>query len=121
MFIDREIREELNALSKEVFGVSGRWKKLLEFGTNELVTKTVTETIPGENGEPDKTEEVKVADTLRGANQYQHKTYTLDEVRELLLNLKKNRDEIRAKMKEMQEKRKLAEEVHKAAQGRVVG
>lgn len=121
MLIDRKIREELNALSLEVYGVSSKWQKLLERGTNELITKTVTETVPGENGQPDETKEVQVPDTFNGVNQYRHRNYTLDEVKTLLLSMKKSRDEIIAKMKEAQAKREFEKKIHEENKGTVAG
>ena len=117
MFIDRKTREELNALSKELFNVSSKWKSLLDHGENILVTETKTETIPGENGQPDTTEEIKIPVLKNGVRQYTHKSYTLEEVKERLLTLKKGRDEYIAKMKEAQAKRELEKRVNDEAQG----
>lgn len=49
--LSRVKREELNALSKEVFGASSRWQKLIEKGIAEVVTEKVTEYVPSEDGE----------------------------------------------------------------------
>jgi hypothetical protein len=121
MFIDRKIREELNALSKEIFRVSSKWQSLLEHGENILVTETKTETVPGENGAPDTTEEVQVPVLKNGMKQYTHVTYTLEEVHQRLLKIKKNRDEYIAKIREAQAKKELEKRVNDEAQGRVVG
>jgi hypothetical protein len=121
MFIEKETREELNKLSKEVFGVSSKWQGLLEHGVKELVTETKTETIPGENGKPDETREIRVPIKKNGVPQYAIKRYNLDEVRELMLNAKKSRDEYIERMKKAQELAQIEKKVNEVAQGRVVG
>lgn len=121
MFIEREVRERMNALSKEVTGVASKWKSMLDHGTNELVTEMKTETIPGENGQPDKTEEVKVPVLMNGTKQFRHKSYTFEEVETLFLNMKKGRDEYLAKLKAQREQRELEQKVQAEAKGVVKG
>lgn len=121
MFIERKLREELSALSKDVFRVSSKWQSILESGFNELVTEEIDETIPGENGEPDKVEKVKVPVLKNGVKQYVHRTYTLDEVHKMMLDMKKQIDGIRAKMAAAQAQKELEKKVNDEAQGRVVG
>jgi hypothetical protein len=121
MFVERKIREELNALSKEVFGVSSKWMSLLEHGEVVPVTETITETIPGENGQPDRTETAQVPKLNKGGSRdYTVKRYTVDEVKEKLLALKKNRDELIAKIKAAQAQKELEKKVQDEAKGRVV-
>lgn len=121
MFVERKIREELNALSKEVFGVSSKWMGLLEHGELVVVTETVTETIPGENGQPDRTETAQVPKLNKGGTRdYVTKRYTVDEVKEKLLMLKKNRDELIAKLQAAQAQKELEKKVQAEAKGRVV-
>jgi hypothetical protein len=121
MFIDRELREKLNALSKEVFGVSSKWKSILDHGTREIVTETKNETIPGENGAPDQTEEIKIPVKHGTSNKYQTKYYTITEVHEMLLKLKKGRDAQIERYKAAQAQKELEKKVNEEAQGRVVG
>jgi hypothetical protein len=120
MFIERKVREELNALSKEVFGVASRWQKFID-GVKEPVTKVVTETVPGEKGAPDTTREMTVQVPYGNSKkpQYVIKRYTPEETKELLLKIKKERDEYLAKMKEQQELKKTTERVQELAAGRI--
>lgn len=120
MDITRAEREELNALSKAVFGVSSKWKKILDNGTSELVTMEKVEEVPGENGAPATTKTVKVPVlTSYGAKQFQQKYYTLTEVKELLLKAKKQLDDFNAAMKKQREeeesKKKLEQQAKEAA------
>jgi len=103
MNISRNERKELDALSKEVFGTSSRWQKLVNRGYVELVTEKVTETVPGENGEPDTTREVD-APKLRkdGAHQSVMKQHTVESIREAMLEGKAKIDEMKAKIAAMQ-------------------
>lgn len=101
MDISRDLREELKELSKEVFGKTSKYQKLFE--QQELVTKKVTETVPGENGEPDIQREVTVPVLLNGAKQFRMVYRTPEQVLELLKEFKAKRDEFLAKMKADQE------------------
>jgi hypothetical protein len=113
MDISRELREELKSLSKEVFGVSSKWQKLMEY--DHVLTHKVKETVPGENGEPDTEREVEVplyAPGTTKVKQSVRKYRTPEEVLELLKGFKAKRDEFIAQMKAQQEaaKAKAAEE-----------
>ena len=118
MNITRKEREELNKLSQEVFGVSSRWQKFFK-GVSELVTKTVTETVPGDKGAPDTTREV-VVPVLdeKGAKSRKIRAYSVDEVRKLLLDAKRQRDEYIAKIKAQQELVELQKKVQEQASGK---
>jgi len=116
MNVDVKTRKELSALSLEVFGSSSRWQKLITKGYEEVETHMVTETVPGEKeGDPETTVENRVPVTL-GNNSYKQTTkyQTLETVKEYLLEQKARLDEIRAKIKQMQEeaaaKKKAQEE-----------
>lgn len=119
MFIERKIREELNALSKEVFGVASRWQKFID-GVKEPVTRKVIENVPGENGAPDTVREMNVQIPYGDSKipQYVIKQYTPQETKELLVKMKKQRDEYFAKMKEQQDLKKATERVQELASGR---
>lgn len=120
MNITRAEREELNALSKEVFNVSSKWQKFFK-GVPELVTKTITETVPGDNGAPDTTREVVVPVLLDGAKQYRVKAYSAEECKKLLLDAKRQRDEYLAKLKEQQQLAEIAKKVQEQAAGKTLG
>jgi hypothetical protein len=117
MDIKRKEREELNALSQEVFGVATRWQKMFR-GVPELITKTVTETVPGDKGAPETTKEVVVADLdEKGAKRYKTRTYSVEECKKLLLDAKRQRDEYLAKMKAQQELADLQKKIQEQAAG----
>lgn len=48
--MDRKTREELNALSKEVFGTSSRWQKIMDHGVLEPYERDREVMIPQANG-----------------------------------------------------------------------
>lgn len=48
--MDRKTREELNTLSKEVFGTSSRWKKIMDNGVLEPYEREREVLIPTANG-----------------------------------------------------------------------
>ncbi len=104
----REEREELKALSKEVFGVPSRYRKL--YATQELITHKVAETVPGENGEPDTTKLVEVPLLQNGVKQYRSKYRSTEEVLQLLRDFKVKRDEYMAQVKKQQEEAKAKKE-----------
>lgn len=113
MDIPRELRNELNALSKEVFGVSSKWQTFLKKGTSQLVTKKSTETIPGKDGAEDTIREIDVPVlTPYGAKQFVQKYHSVDEMRALLLSYKKQMEDFREQIKKQQEEQaaKQAEE-----------
>jgi hypothetical protein len=89
MDITREQREQLKALSTEVFGVASKYQKL--YDQKELVTSKTVEIVPGENGQPDTTKEVEVPVLYNdnGVKQYRMKYRSTEEVLQLLLEFKK--------------------------------
>jgi hypothetical protein len=124
--IDRKTRDELSALSKEVFGASSRWQKLMNDGVQELLTEEVTELVPGEK-EGDEPTERKVWVPVKrsdGALQYSIKRYTLEEVHAYMLDLKKKFEEFQEQVRKIQEeakKKKEQEELEKALQVQASG
>lgn len=112
MYLDRAEREELNALSKEIFGQANRWRKLVEKGYSETLTRTVVEEVPGENGAPPTTKESKVALlTNSGGKQSRIKYLTLEEVKNMMLDLKAQKEAYLAAQKEQQAKEATEKEV----------
>jgi len=116
----REQREQMKLLSSEIFGASSKWQKLYKY--DEVLTTTVTETVPGVDGQPDTTKEVKVPIYVEGTKVKQsvRKYRTTEEVLALLLSFKAKRDEYLANMKKLQAealaKRKADEERKKLEQ-----
>ncbi len=114
MYVDRKIREELNALSKEIFGVSSKWQKLVD-GVYQTVTRDVEEAVPAEfetqkNQDGTETQvQVKAAttrtvkvpvpfldkngrDTSNSKGYKAIKRYTLEEIHAQLLDMKTQLD-----------------------------
>lgn len=110
--VDYKTRQELNALSKEVFGTSSRWQKLVNNGHLELLTCEVSETIPSDVAgvEPTVQKVSKPILTDSGARQSVNKRYTVESVRELMLGIKEKRDAHAEKMKTLQAEAKAAQE-----------
>ena len=107
----REQREELKALSKEVFGASSKWQKLMEY--DHVLTRKIKETVPGENGEPDKEVEREVPVFAPGTTKVKQsvrKYRSIEEVLELLKGFKAKREEFIAQMKKQQEEAKAKRE-----------
>lgn len=125
MMYPREVTERLNKLSKEVFGASSRWKKLVEKGYAKQVTEELDDIVPGENGEPDTVKKVQVASRRAdGAYLSTQERHTLASVEEYMLDLKKKRDEflamIEKQRQEQEAKRRQAEleqQVHREVSG----
>jgi hypothetical protein len=125
MMYPREVTDRLNKLSKEVFGASSRWKKLVEKGYVKQVTEELDDIVPGENGEPDTVKKVQVASRRAdGAYLSTLERHTLASVEEYMLDLKKKRDEflamIEKQRQEQEAKRRQAEleqQVHREVSG----
>jgi len=128
MNVDRKTREELNALSQEVFGSSSRWHKLVTKGVPELLTEEIDEILPNEKeGEPDTVKQVKVAIRREdGSHLSVMKYFTVDTIREYMLARKVQLDLFKVELARLQEEarakkeaEKLANTVHQAAGGSV--
>jgi hypothetical protein len=125
MNITREQRKKLDALSKEIFGVSSRWQRLLRDGQEQLLTRKTVETIPGVDGKEPTTQEIDAPVlTEYGAKQFYLKQYTIEEVETLLLGYKKQLDDFKeARQKQLEEqaaqkaKEEAIKKVKDAAQG----
>src|ERR1700687_3304692 len=126
MQMTREERKKLDALSKEVFGTTSQWKKLIEVCHKELVTEEVEETVPAEKeGEEAVKRKVKVPIlTQTGVQQFTWKHYTVDSVLELMNERKKQIEDLRAQLKKHQEEAaakqqadELAKKVHTEISG----
>lgn len=103
--ITRNERKELDALSKDVYGVASRWQKLIEKGHPELVTEEVEEEVPSDNeGEAPTTRKVQKPVLKGGIHQYTTKRYTAETVKAFLLDLKRQLDAYRVQLQAQQEK-----------------
>lgn len=111
MYLPKEEREELSALSKEVFGTRSQWQKMVTKGYSELLTRKTSEVVPGENGAEPTTRQIDVPIlTPHGSKQYITKYHTAETVKTYMLGLKKHRDDIMAMIQKQNEERKAKEE-----------
>ena len=103
----RAVREQLKALSLEIFGKSSRYQKLFEY--DQVKTVKIKETVPGENGAPDTEVEKEVPLMVgpgKGSKTSVRRYRSVEEVLQLLLDFKAKRDEYIAQMKKQQEEAK---------------
>lgn len=119
-------REELKALSKEVYGASSRAKKLVDQGYLELLTEETTEYVPGKTEEEEgTTRTVKIPLKRKdGAKQSVLKRHTVDSIKAEMVDRKAKLDQIRAIIKKNQEEaqaKKKQEELTKHVHERLAG
>jgi hypothetical protein len=113
--LTKKERNELDALSKEVFGATSRWQKLIEKGNQELVTEEVTEIVPAEKEEEEPTKRKVQAPVLKnGSKQYVTKHYTVESVREYMLQAKIQLHAIREMIQKQQHEQKAKQDEIKA-------
>jgi hypothetical protein len=122
MNVTRTDREVLNTLSKEVYGSSSRWGKIVRNGVVELVTQELSEIVPGVDGAPDTETVVKVpVKRDDGALQSTVKHYSVEDVRVLMTERKVKLDEFKAltekNRKEVAARKALSDKVTREAAG----
>lgn len=117
MYVQSPLKEELNALSKEVFGSSSRWQKLVDKGHEELVMEEIAEYVPSEKeGEQGTERKVKVpVKTSFGALQYVIKRYTVDSIKEYMIERKIQMEELSKEIARRQEEYRVQKEQEKLA------
>ena len=114
--LTKDEKVELGALSREVFGSSSKWLKMIDKGVTELVTEEVTEFVPSadEDGEGT-TRQVNVpVKAKNGALQYRIKRHTVDSIKSNMLTLKAQIEAFKtvlAKMRAEQDAAKAASEL----------
>ena len=111
MNLTRNERKELDTMSKEVFGSTSHWQKLVNKGYIQQITEKKTETVLGVDGAPDTTKEVD-SPVLRadGAHQAVTKYHTVESIKALLLEMKTQRDKIMAMIQAQQTEQKAKAE-----------
>lgn len=123
--LTREQKTTFDALSKELFGASSRWVKLVKNGRYEQVTEEVTEYVPGEKEEDEGiTRKVQVPVKKNGMSLSTLHRFTVDEVESYMLRLKAQLEafkEMIAKQKAEQEKAKAQAELTAKVQDQVAG
>lgn len=128
-----EEREQLDSLSKEVFGASSRWQTLVKKGFSELVTEELEEYVPGETAADGTvgegiTRKVQVPVKRKdGAHQHVMKRHDIKSVTLYMIERKAQIDKIKAEIKRMQDEEKakkdaeaLAKKVNAEASGSAV-
>lgn len=128
MNIPRQERDELNALSKELFGSANKWRNLVEKGYTEPVTRMIKEEVPGENGAESTFKESRVfLLTESGGKQSVIKYHTVESVKALMLEFKVKKDAYIAESLKKQEEEKAKKEkdehqktVHRALAGSAI-
>ncbi len=117
--LTRDERQALNDLSKEVYGASSRWQKLVNDGFTQLVTEEVTEYVPNAEDESKEgtTSKANVPVLYKGLKHSVQTRYTVDEVRAIMLDRKTKLNEIKAMFKKQQDDaREKKEQEHLASQ-----
>jgi hypothetical protein len=111
MEINRKQRKELDALSKEVFGTSSRWQKVVDKGYVELLTEEKEVEYPSPTGGENvkNTERVPVLNSF-GAKQIKRIYHTVDSIKEYMLEQKKAMDNVRAQIAQIQEQERKKKE-----------
>ncbi len=115
----REIINELNKLSKEVFGSSSKWRKMIEKGVGELTEEDTKklEIIDGkEISKIVKTPKMHVGDGGGELHQYNLKHYTVESVKEFMLMVLDRRAQMQQAIKRLEEQKKAEEAIRKAAE-----
>jgi hypothetical protein len=112
----REQREQLKALSAEIFGKSSRYQKLFVY--DQVLTRKIKEVVPGENGAPDTEVEKEVPILAPGTTKVKQSVRryrTVEEVIKLLQDFKAKRDEYIANMKKAQDEAKAKKDAEDQA------
>lgn len=117
---DRNVINELNQLSKEVFGSTSKWKKMVEKGVPTLMEEdTVKLTV--KDGKEEK-ETVKTPKFYTGKDgnceihQYVLHRYSIPEVREFMLTVKDRQEQVRQAIKKIEEQQKAHAEAKATAE-----
>lgn len=109
MNITKQMRQELGVLSKDVFGSSSRWEKLVDRGYTDAVTQEVDEVVPAEKeGDEPTTKKTRqlVSATKNGGTLYRLYFHDVDSIKTYMLERKVQLDNIREMMRKSQEEAK---------------
>lgn len=111
--LTREEKNELNALSKDVYGASSRWQKLINKGYTKLFTEETTEYVPNAEDETKEGTTRKVQVPIKrkdGALQSVMTYHTVDSIKAEMIDRKAKLDEIRAILKKQQDEARTKQE-----------
>lgn len=101
--MDRKTREELNALSKEVFGSSSRWKKIVENGVAEPMQKDREVMVPQAG---------RIVKRTFTDNKSVLRRYSIEEVTKLMKDILEDRKKMVVNATKTDEKGNLTVEVN---------
>src|SRR5665213_1549886 len=82
----RQLREEMNELSKQVFGTSSRWKKIVDYGSVDSYEEDNIKVVPNKL-----TGQLEQLNFKKRVNFVRH--YTLEQVKELMESILVKRSE----------------------------
>jgi hypothetical protein len=121
MYIDKELREEMKALSKELLGTSSKWEKIVRDGILVPRTKMEKIIVPGKDGQPDTENEIKVL-ALNEQKQkvYDTKYLTAEELLDELRKIKSEKTKMEEERKRQQELAKRQKDIQDIAGGTAV-
>lgn len=113
-----EEREELETLSKEVFGSTSRYLTFMTKGETVPVTETITEYVPDETGGEGVTREVQIPVTYKNSKTPMLKVvkHTVESVKVRLLEIKEQQEKMRAAFAKAQADQQAAEIAKRAEQ-----
>jgi hypothetical protein len=126
MQYSRETVNELNALSKEVFGTTSKWKKMIDMGVTEPVmedTKRLTLKDGKEEYETVKTQKTHIGPNGAELPLFNLHHYDVDSVKEFMLGILVQRIQIRQaieRAKEEKAKETLRQQITEQASGTAV-
>jgi hypothetical protein len=109
----RETIDELNALSKAVFGTSSKWKKIIEKGVHTLYDEDTTRVNTNGTKETVKTARLHVGKNGGELPEYYLNRYTTESVKEFMLNVLVQRQRLQELLKKQKEDEDLKKELAK--------
>lgn len=111
----RKVNEEMNTLSKEVFGTTSKWKKMIDKGVVHSVMEEATRLNHDGTSEKTKVPKKHVGPNKGELNLFELYHYTLESVREFMLDVKAKRQQLADAIKRINEEEKAAKATKDAA------
>jgi hypothetical protein len=120
----RETINELNALSKSVFGSSSKWKKMIDKGVPELVEEEIKKLIFKDGKEAYEMVKIPTYFTGKFGNvemaHYKLNRYTVESVKDFMLMVLERRAQVQATIKRLEEEQRAKKEALDKASGSAV-
>jgi len=108
----REIKEEMDKLSLEVFGVKSKWRKMVEKGVGELVEEDIKRLVIKDGKEEYETAKTVVLYKDQLPTNTLHR-YTVQECKEFMIKVKERQEQFRQAFKQFEEQQKAKQEAEK--------